>query len=730
MMLADRHTAFRALPIALLFIAAACSDRVDAPATAKHVSPGARFTISDGAHNGNRDVFFLPPMVNNPTKAPGYGDPFAPGLPVAFKIKDLASNAYVATFTGAAVGVNTTDEYYYADWDTKASNLDAAHTYRIEVWIGGVNPAYAEVAVGASASDLKNVDNDQFIPLVNGRTLPIRVRIEKGWNCGTNASCTTVPVPASIPGGGSVIVATPDNLNSLKLTGNWANTTGTVVVTIENATTTVPGGCQAQTNDVVLAANQCIKITMDPQVTLQTPATVGLCSFLPVDLRELAVKYDAGETTQFLDDAPPPIPCPTQTASRSSNPLVRLASAALSGIGRLFGVKPAYAFDTGVGADLTIGSTFSYISPAFPMQMTYVSGDNQLGTTGLHVANDLVVKVAYRHHVTGPGAQPDAVTNATVHCPPASGVLFATNLGGGLYSCPKPVVAAGANTLKVWIDGVLDPVQYNTGDGQFVMLPQSYTFTATGASAFFTDGFETALGWSGGNSFWNRNGNLPASSNAAYPTYVSLAPGDASNGTLPSPMTGSYAAWYGDARTGNYLGTQAAGDYALSGGMSTGANSGSYVSPPITLPANATSAILDFDTWFEIESVNPHSFDVMMLGVQHGATIDQIGMLNPATDPPLGGHNDKPFTSAGFNLPPVWKHVTQDLGAYAGQTVQLVFTFDTRDAQYNGFRGWIIDNVEVRIRDGVTLLSVGTHTRRLTTGTPLNPVAPAASRTP
>ena len=39
--------------------------------------------------------------------------------------------------------------------------------------------------------------------------------------------------------------------------------------------------------------------------------------------------------------------------------------------------------------------------------------------------------------------------------------------------------------------------------------------------------------------------------------------------------------------------------------------------------------------------------------------------------------------------------VTQDVTAFRGKTVRLFFTFDTRDVLFNGFRGWLIDNVSV-----------------------------------
>ena len=69
---------------AVSIIAAACRDTV-APHTLRVPDPST--IIVDGAHNGgNDDVFFLPPLVGNPTGTSGFGDPEQLGLPVDIKV--------------------------------------------------------------------------------------------------------------------------------------------------------------------------------------------------------------------------------------------------------------------------------------------------------------------------------------------------------------------------------------------------------------------------------------------------------------------------------------------------------------------------------------------------------------------------------------------------------------------------------------------------------------------
>src|ERR1041384_7370379 len=196
-----------------------------APGAARTIVPrDMSATISDGAHNnGNDDVFFLPPLVSNPNKQPGYGDAFAPGLPVSFRIRNMSVTGTPIVTEFGPKNVTSSAEIYQANWDTKASNLSPANTYRIEVVINSKTLAFADVKVGANSSDLKNVNTNEFITLVNGSTLPIRVRIEKSWNCVNHNSCVTEVVPPTIPDGQKVVLKSSDGNNSIAFQGSWYN---------------------------------------------------------------------------------------------------------------------------------------------------------------------------------------------------------------------------------------------------------------------------------------------------------------------------------------------------------------------------------------------------------------------------------------------------------------------------------------------------------------------------
>ncbi len=97
---------------------------------------------------------------------------------------------------------------------------------------------------------------------------------------------------------------------------------------------------------------------------------------------------------------------------------------------------------------------------------------------------------------------------------------------------------------------------------------------------------------------------------------------------------------------------------------------------------------------------NANGFDVMTISVApEGGSETQLARLNPFVDPTLPDRDATPFTSGGFNLEPVWRTEFLDLGAFIGQRIQLVFKFDTVDGLYNGYRGWLIDDVSVTSLD-------------------------------
>lgn len=230
--------------------------------------------------------------------------------------------------------------------------------------------------------------------------------------------------------------------------------------------------------------------------------------------------------------------------------------------------------------------------------------------------------------------------------------------------------------------------------------------------------FSNTLGWTS-TGLWHQHTNGLNITNAAVSNgLVELAPNDTSAGLVPDAAAGNEAMWFGSAtgangESGNFLGasdtaTNTVG--AKNGGSSLAAVTGMLTSPIFDLTAVAanSSVSVTFDTWWEIESVNPNAtgFDLMTIqySVDNGTTWTDLARLNPLADPVTGALNRSPlpYSNNGFNASPSWVKqeaiplVDPSSGvSLAGKQVQLRFAFDTKDSLYNGFRGWMIDNVEV-----------------------------------
>jgi hypothetical protein len=186
---------------ALLLAAAACSGDVTSPVEPGPAGPAQ--TISDAAHAGAVPGFyFLPPMVPNPS----YSGTFDGGLQPRVEICELAGPVcgpviaqYTTTSGTGGTLVQVGSSSYQVNWHTNQFNLDPAKTYRISVYVDAFRLGFADVDVVNSGKELKNVDTQQYIALQDGRTLPIKFRIETG----IAGQVVVTPDSASIPVGGT-----------------------------------------------------------------------------------------------------------------------------------------------------------------------------------------------------------------------------------------------------------------------------------------------------------------------------------------------------------------------------------------------------------------------------------------------------------------------------------------------------------------------------------------------
>jgi alpha-tubulin suppressor-like RCC1 family protein len=172
-----------AAALGVIFVSA-CHDGANGP-TAPEVGPD--FGISDANHTaGNPHFAWLPPMADASTPA-GTFDPIVdPEVSICEWNGLTCVGDPVVTFTrhtgqgSELLRVELGEAQYIVDWHTDRYPIDPAKIYRISVTVGSTVLGFADVQVAATGRSLKNVDTDQYLPLVDGRTLPIKFRIEEG----------------------------------------------------------------------------------------------------------------------------------------------------------------------------------------------------------------------------------------------------------------------------------------------------------------------------------------------------------------------------------------------------------------------------------------------------------------------------------------------------------------------------------------------------------------------
>lgn len=502
---------------AVLIAGVSCGgDRM--PTGPRLTPPSSSATLWDGSQTGgNPNVFFLPPLVRDPSGLPTYGkNPFQSGLPVQIEVACLTAP------TGSSCGTrglarmptteSTSDQQYMLNWDTKAPGFDAGFVFRIKVWIGSTNVAFADVVLVGNSSPKNRVTNED-IPLPDGRTLPIKVRVQTGWNCVNQTSCVTQVVTNTPPSGQSyTIVQTPGGANAGFFPANWFDTQGgtikQVLVTIEDVSsqlsqTSGGPGCGLG-KSVMLSQEHCVRFTIDPEVTITTqpgnPAIVATCVDGITGGHQQLLKYDENEVPEFLQNVTPPSPfvCPEGgtigSTNTSSNPLVNLASATLAKVGRalksLVVPKSAYAIDLGVGGALDAGSTCcSLVAFGQAVTLSNVSPLTQTASVGGSVPEQIQIKTVHDGSA--------GVAGQTITCQVLSGGgtvgAPATTDANGITSCPWVLGAdPGTNTLRVIAQGIDDCTAFNpecvgiiavqpdpeTRSPVRVILNRSLTFTA------------------------------------------------------------------------------------------------------------------------------------------------------------------------------------------------------------------------------------------------------------
>ena len=328
----------RLLALSVLAVVYACEGHQPPTApTAQSVPYDPSAVLSDGAHGGNPDFYFLPPLVPFP-RTPNFelgkfNNTLGPSLrieicklnpeynptthvqvlPLPHTQCGVAGNP-VKTFPAGSVKlVNLPlrqwgwwtafhlppDGFYYVLWDTRQSSLDVNSYYRIKVFVDGnaIPMGFADARPMSNLWQWRSALTGEVIQLVNGWWLPIPFRIQNGALCGGANSCTSTVVTNFDPSGFQTVTVDggAGAIAGAKFPNGWLPAGGpqSVVVTISSVNTgTSDPTAGTQTNPCHAGLNleqfdRCFKFTTTPTLLPQTngkqfaiPVTAAVCYVL------------------------------------------------------------------------------------------------------------------------------------------------------------------------------------------------------------------------------------------------------------------------------------------------------------------------------------------------------------------------------------------------------------------------------------------------------------------
>ena len=462
-------------PILAIFFFACTGDRPLIPSADRPVAQ-----ISDGNHSlGNPDFFFLPPLVPLPSGNVNYQPAlFNPALVPVVDVCELSGDpmggavSCVRTVFGP-VNATLNTNHYVVNWATNLSNagagLNVANFYRIRVFgsLGGKLLGFADVDPVSTGKELKNIQTNEIIGLVDGRTLPIKFEIEEGALCdppGTS-SCTTQTIPLTT-GGTVVLEETGDRV----IVPPQPNRPGQVISLSLQPCPSLPID-----NPKV---GPCLRVIADPPLVgpLVVRARVLLCSLnRNTDLTGLSHEQTHLLKVHRLDVGPPVV---VQALPETPAPecLGGLGSvqpkSALDWLGQLaaavFGPRELRAssavLDVGEGGSTDFFSSFQL---ALPIKMQVVGLIDFIGDPNLALATPPRILVTDYHGEPAAGAR--------IH-------FQITSVGGGsvtpleVTSSADPVAnvtvgswvlgAAGVvHTLRAYGWGIASPADNGPQDG-------------------------------------------------------------------------------------------------------------------------------------------------------------------------------------------------------------------------------------------------------------------------
>jgi len=199
-----------------------------APSSRDVMRPAA---ISDGAHEGVAGFYFLPPITADPEVSGIFDRNLVGDLEVKIVQQDPSPDpgeGLVASFTNSAdnnseaIRVNESDEHYIVNFHTDLyqDKLQDGAVYRIFVQRRSDHGEYgfADVQIFTSMKQAKSQVTEDTFALKDGRTLPVKFRIEVGAQPKVPGS--KIAFGSNRDGNWEIYVMDPDGSNQVNITNS------------------------------------------------------------------------------------------------------------------------------------------------------------------------------------------------------------------------------------------------------------------------------------------------------------------------------------------------------------------------------------------------------------------------------------------------------------------------------------------------------------------------------
>jgi alpha-tubulin suppressor-like RCC1 family protein len=274
-----------------LLLAIACSDQ---PLPTGPTAPGRPgFDIADASRNYKPGFYWLPPMVQQPAYSGIFDAALSPTVEICELVADVCGPvlATYSTTTGSGgelVRLDVDEQHFHVNWHTNEFDLSATKLYRVSVRAGIYETllGYADVQPVSNGSGLKKVDTDEYIGLVDGRTLPIKFRIETG----IVGNVEVQPLEAEVePGDTQQFSAILHDLhgNVMSADVTWASSDGAVATVDQTGLATAITEGEA----TITATSE----RMSGSATLTVDRIVA-----SVEVQPLEAEVEPGATQQFV----------------------------------------------------------------------------------------------------------------------------------------------------------------------------------------------------------------------------------------------------------------------------------------------------------------------------------------------------------------------------------------------------------------------------------------------